>query len=266
MSSGRFVGPFVGMVLGFLLGGSVFWGVFGPNITESELQTITQREHLKSAEENAELRKERSDEALAQYTKWLTFATVGLVAATIFLGWTGEKQLDLIRHLTDRQASDTRILQRAYLSVIPRGVTPYLSTEDRLGCDVSFYNAGALPAREVCWFINKALSIDAHRKDFPIANDRFYGSNIIPPKSEMRKGAEGMDAKPLAEFIEGGNRDDRWLYVWGQVRYKDGFGMPRFTSFCHRYNLLGIDKNTIPAENGRFHEYGNYTDEEPSHA
>jgi hypothetical protein len=258
--------PVFCLVMGFVLGGSCFWGVYGPNLTTKDVETIQQ--HSTTAPEDAKPQSGKADEALALYTFWLTIltglvalATCGLVAATLFLYFTGEKQLVLLRDLTTQQANDTRVLQRAYVSVLPRGIAPYLSTNERLACDVSFYNAGNLPAREVSWFIDKALSTDPHRKTFPVT-EPFYGNNILPPKSEMRKGAVGTDTGPFERFIEGGRGDDRWLYVWGQVRYKDGFGQQRFTSFCHRYNLLGASNNTVPEENGRLHEYGTHTDEE----
>jgi hypothetical protein len=264
---GWFVGAIFGLLMGFALGGSFYWGAYGPNITQAVSDTITQ-DSAGGSHSDADVRKERADEALARYTYWLmlltgivALATFGLVVATVFVYVTGEKQLTLIENLTERQTSDTRVLQRAYITVLPRGVAPYLSTKDRLGCDVGIYNAGNLPAREVSWCIGTRLSRDPHEKNFPIKGP-FYGNNIIPPKSEMRKGAVGVETKPFEEFIKGGQVDDRWLYIWGQVRYKDGFEVSRSVAFCHRYNLLGFSDNTIPGESGRVHEHGNH--ESPS--
>jgi hypothetical protein len=190
----------------------------------------------------------KADEAIAVFTFVLAVSTIGL--------WnvTGRG----IRN----QSRETRILQRAYLSVIPRGIAPFASTESLLSCEVSLYNAGNLPAREVTWLIEKGFSTDPYLKEFPITGS-FFGNNIIPPGSDMRKGAWAIKTNDFDKFIAEAVGEHRWLYVWGQVRYKDGFGEDRFTSFCHRYNLLGTKEHTVPEQNGRYHEYGNHTDEEP---
>jgi hypothetical protein len=52
------------------------------------------------------------------------------------------------------------------------------------------------------------------------------------------------------------------MYVWGEVTYTDGFGEPRFTKFCHRYNNQAIIPTSkcglwIPPEDARYHDHGN---------
>ena len=57
-----------------------------------------------------------------------------------------------------------------------------------------------------------------------------------------------------------------FIYVWGQLRYDDGFGERRFTNYCHRYNretlrqLKGSTQHGIPAIYARFHESCNDAD------
>ena len=84
---------------------------------------------------------------------------------------------------------DTRILQRAYLSVIPRGVEQYKSLNGMLSCDVAFFNAGNLPAQNVQWIIHREFDVNGLREKFELTK-AFSGNNIIPPKSEMRKGGK----------------------------------------------------------------------------
>ncbi len=158
------------------------------------------------------------------------------------------------------QARKTRILHRAYVSVVPRGVAPFISGNEILSCDVAFYNGGNLPARKVRWFIDRKFSKDGHLNDFPIGND-LSGNNIIPAKAEMRKGAKAINSAEFDSFKEGGSTKDRWLYVWGRVSYSDGFGRDRYTDFCFRYNLASAKDWKIAAETARQHEYGNSTDE-----
>jgi hypothetical protein len=159
------------------------------------------------------------------------------------------------------QARETRILHRAYVSVVPRGLAPFVSENGMLSCDVAFYNGGNLPARKLRWFIDRKFSTDAHLDDFPIGGN-FSGSNIVPAQAEVRRGAKAIGAAELDAFKKGGGTKDRWLYVWGRVSYDDGFGRDRYTDFCFRYNLAGAKEGKIAAESARQHEHGNRTDEE----
>jgi hypothetical protein len=73
-----------------------------------------------------------------------------------------------------------------------------------------------------------------------------------------------LTQKRFKHYRYGGNHVDRWLYMWGCVYYEDGFGFPRFTRFCIRYNLYGADRSCrVSAEHARYHQNGNYTDETP---
>ena len=159
------------------------------------------------------------------------------------------------------RARETRILHRAYVSVIPLGVAPFLSENGMLSCDIAFHNGGNLPARKVRWFIDRKFSKDGHLDDFPIGS-ALSGDNIIAAKAEVRKGVKAISAAELDTFKSGGGAKDRWLYVWGRVSYGDGFGRDRYTDFCFRYNLAGIKEARIAAETARQHEYGNRTDED----
>jgi hypothetical protein len=150
------------------------------------------------------------------------------------------------------QARDTRVLQRAYLSAEPLGINPFLGEGDNVIGHVSFRNVGHLPARDVSWFIAMEIDPSNERSQFPITDDKFFGNNVIAPGTPMTQGTPSFK-RPKQGFI----------YVWGEVRYNDGFGMSRFTKFCHRYNsrtFLKLPERArygIPAEYARYHEYGN---------
>jgi hypothetical protein len=176
----------------------------------------------------------------------------GLVACfTIVLARVGRQQI-----------SDTKILQRAYLSVVPGGIRPFAGmNEDRIACDIIICNAGNLPARKVSWFIDKKYSEDAYEADFQLGESSLVGDIVIAPRGEVRKGASPTNKKVFAERVGTAQPYRAWLYVWGRVAYHDGFRGGRFIDFCHRYNLHGASAFEIPAVNGRHHESGNKTDE-----
>jgi hypothetical protein len=101
------VWPIFALTMGFFIGGSVFWGLYGPNATIQE-QHATAKEQ--PAQHSAAEEKEKADEALARYTFWLTLftgvlaiATVGLGVATAGLYLTGEKQIKVTRRSNQRQ-------------------------------------------------------------------------------------------------------------------------------------------------------------------
>jgi hypothetical protein len=102
---------------------------------------------------------------------------------------------------------------------------------------------------------------DRWLKEFPVKEDSFEGKNIIAARIEMRKGATAIESQ---SFNAARNRGSGWLYVWGEVRYDDGFDKDRFTKFCFRYNMAGASPDVanegIPKENARYHAYGNDAD------
>ena len=60
-----------------------------------------------------------------------------------------------------------------------------------------------------------------------------------------------------------------YFYVWGIVRYNDGFKDNRFTRFCHRYNGNAyyvfpdgkhVGESGLLAEEAKYHQSGNNAD------
>jgi hypothetical protein len=91
--------------------------------------------------------------------------TVVLAVFTGRLWFSTEKLWDATRKLASdaertakAQADDTRILQRAYISVNPLGIARFTSGQAFFSCDVGFQNVGNLPARKVRWFIDRMFS------------------------------------------------------------------------------------------------------------
>jgi hypothetical protein len=106
------VWPLYAALMGFFLGGSVFFGFYGPNVTEGNI--AAQQQHHVAVQE-PKYKKEETDEAIARYTLWLmaftgvlALATIGLFIATIFLYATGEKQFGFAVRTAIRQSNSTK--------------------------------------------------------------------------------------------------------------------------------------------------------------
>ncbi len=242
------------IALGFVIA-TIFWvGVLGwqasyaPTEVEKQHCYESAQKSGHKAEECKSLWEKATTDPVAFFTLWLVISTVGLGVSTVLL-WRDTKRSG------ERQARDTEILQRAYLSVTPLGLVPF-RREPLHSLIVGFHNSGNLPAREVRWHINREADESPIRQHFPIGSN-FEGSLVIPQGVTAPKGSLGFETETLNEFYREGTGRNRWLYVWGEVRYLDGFGVKRHTRFCHRYNLAAFREGGIPARDARHHEYGN---------
>jgi hypothetical protein len=193
-------------------------------------------------------------EPITLFTGFISIGTIAISIGTIALGI-----------IAWQQRKDSRIIQRAYLAVDGLGIEPFHSKSI---AQLSVRNAGRLPATEVSWFIGCRVSENGRDEDFPISENEFHGSNTIPPGAEMRRSQDfTVDEDQLTNFF----KDDRkFVYVWGEIRYLDGYGKQRKIRFCQRYDQRGkgvvpdgkafAGKRMLIAESMRFHKFGNYAD------
>jgi hypothetical protein len=202
---------------------------------------------------------ERHDKSvIGAFTIVLALSTIGLWLATNRL-W---KSAD---DTAEAQERNTRILQRAYVSVDPLGLDLLIDGAHLLGL-VSIKNAGNLPARNLTWSIRMLASSNGEEQTFPLQDTK--GDIVVAPHSETTRGSDGrlvlVDMLTMAGA--GGSRMDEnpvFIYVYGVVRYHDGFTDGRFTRFCHRYNykvrpqVSGSGQYIMSRDKARLHSYGN---------
>lgn len=190
----------------------------------------------------------------------------------VFAGllWGVAHRLWLVtRDVARTQKRDAEIMQRAYLSAAPIGISPFDASAHADG-HVEIRNQGRVPARKVRWFIDIATSSDFQRAHFPIGT--LAGNNTIPSNSDMRQwGRTAISQQEFGKFQE----NSLCVYVWGTVHYDDGFGNDRHTNFCHRYDARGfssaiaelppaqaaqLGRAVISSEGAVYHRYGNDAD------
>jgi hypothetical protein len=146
------------------------------------------------------------------------------------------------------------------LSVKPLGIETFRTKDFVVGM-IAIYNAGRLPAQKVTWTLYLEPDTDNKRKIFISKEEDFVGDNIIPAGGEMIKGTGKIEIAKFPDVIA--NKPQ--VYVWGSIRYDNGFGKNCTTTFCHRYDVSGVipDRDgtyTVPAKDGRHHEYGSSAD------
>lgn len=161
------------------------------------------------------------------------------------------------------QLKTTRAQLRAHIVVDAGGIIPFVE-----GQSVAHYtirNVGYRPASNVQWWTNADFSSDGHRRKFDIDWKEVKGKLVLAPGGSSERALKfGSTKSQIENFV-----NKSWLiYVWGEVRYKDGFHKRRWIRFCHRYGLgLGVvipleKTDEIPPNRARSHQHGgNDTDD-----
>jgi hypothetical protein len=214
----------------------------------------------------------RLAEALSHWSELITAVfTIGLAVFTAKLWqstnnlWEATKTLaDDAKTTARAQARDTRILQRAYVAIEPRGIYVRLGRPPSIVGHVTIRNAGNLPARNLSWFMNISWSLRPDLSDDDLALGPTKGAIVVAPRVEAIRGSEkSIEVTELEKAIEGHQKEPEiFIYVWGLVHYDAGFDKLRFTKFCHRYNWInrnrdGLGRCMINPEFARYHTHGN---------
>jgi hypothetical protein len=178
---------------------------------------------------------------------WIAIFSGLLVFVTLGLGWIGYQQ-----------RSDSKIVQRAYISINPAGINT--NTFGQLIGHVVFENGGHLPADDFHWRIKINSTGKGDWVPQRLTSADLEGDAVLPVGAKWKMGSGACDPMPK----------ERWEYVfvWGRVEYTDGFQKRRFTDFCHRYpwakHVRGFMESgdfaipiSISVDDARFHKIGN---------
>jgi hypothetical protein len=158
--------------------------------------------------------------------------TFFLAIFTGTLWWATDKLWKVATQTMEQQKCDTRILQRAYLSVEPLGLKE--RTDKKVVAHMAIVNGGNLPAKNVRSDVWITFSDDGDKDDFESVIIEGGGKILIAPKGRVERGSRALGDDGAEAYR---NRlDGFFVYAWGRVEYDDGFGEPRWLVFCHRYN------------------------------
>jgi hypothetical protein len=208
---------------------------YTPTNTQKEACYQAAAKSGRSTDECKSFWEQTTSQPIALFTLVLALSTVGLWSATI-IG-------------INNQSKDTRILQRAYISVATRGIE--ISTKDEVVGQFALVNKGRIPARKVSLVRTAKWDLDGDRSNF---NDGLIPPtpNVLPVETELPVGTEAF-SRPDYESKKG------YLYIWGKITYDDGFGESRWLTFCHRYNCASPrnSQGGIDPKYGRYHHHHN---------
>jgi len=158
-------------------------------------------------------------------------------------------------------AETARLELRAYLSVEPAGINQLIGSDQAMG-HVIIRNVGKLPARNVTVSVHMRLSHEGD-VDFPLGRDSSTVDRVIQPEAAMKQGSE--ETPPISEIL----RPGKMVFVWGSADYEDGYGVRRFTRFCHRYDTGSYNReedwnrkattarSAIASDKARYNRVGN---------
>jgi hypothetical protein len=191
---------------------------------------------------------------------WVTVVSTAVAASTgVVVAWF----TTVLAGVGRQQIADTRILQRAYMSVKPQGIDWSGDRQAFIG-QVVFKNVGKLPATE---FLSVVKKIEVHDDAWvtPELTDADLPPEkiVIPIGAKARQGSAGITWGEVQQAQVNGNV---YLYVWGRAKFKDGFGIARHVNFCHRYPLAvsaypsTITREAISKTYARYHQHGNNSD------
>lgn len=224
------------------------------------------------AEKEEEQRKAANDDALRLYALLTTIFTGALMCAAfvqaglfiwqlLLIADSAKDTAELARAARDnaaaakQQAEETRLLQRAYISIEPQGIRNFSKSPTAAIAHIQIKNVGHLPAKNVRWDLKVTPSKANDLDDFDVNLLSPKGADVIFPGMEVRRGSEPTETAPT-------ERQKGFFYVWGIVCYNDGFDPDRWTKFCLRYNREAEKRPenggfVLDSQDARYHEHGN---------
>lgn len=214
-------------LLSFAAGGSFVSAFLVPPISE---QRNAQRQYPSASTQSPEERHQATEQALAEYTKWLMLFTGVMAIATIGLGGaTG------LLYVAGERHSEREL--RAYIAGPTSANVRNFHSSTNPTVLLSFKNSGQTPAHNVCVWTSSAVAT------YPMENPperpkggAGEGSSLgtVGPQGDFHNEIQSDIAVTAAEraAVVAGHAA---FFVYGEISYQDAFGKEREATFCHFY-------------------------------
>lgn len=258
MSLRSLVWPAFTLLMGIALGGSLFWGAFGLNVTEQALDHPTPY----VMESSSHSTKEENDEALVRYTYWLALLTGGLVLVSAGQGFfllRADRTARITAEAAQAQTYNFSKLERPYLYVFnPEGIELKADVEDPFYyVEYDVANYGKTPATIESVFAAISVGktpgefVDARRwhpllhSPILVPNEKRTKFSVDVPETIVIGEYADQDTPPMpAPDLSG---DDEF-YVRILIKYHGPFTSDHETSACWRWEGLSL----VSCDDGRF--------------
>lgn len=238
----------------------VLWGaLFGPKKISNApnnadaTQTQNQGDNKKLARSGTlPSLSQRTDEAIADYTKWLAVFTAFLVLATIALFVSGERNVEVSRQAADAANRSAQIaedglvkLQRAFVSLQQIRHISHEGPHHKVWWSiyVVWENFGTSRATNVKFFVSKYFEDKDLDDSFQFTVPEQKTGTFIAPKAVVGSGELSITGDELVEVRDG----KKFLYFWGRVDYRDIFdGTPdHVTKFLTKVSAIRGDPTKV---------------------
>lgn len=235
--------PVFALVMGFCLGGSIFWGMFGPNV--SNAAAIDSHEPLTPQR----MTKEETDEALAKYTLWLAVLTGCLVLVSAGQGYfllRADRTARMTAEAAQAQTYNFTKLERPYIYVFNVSTLELDSNREDPFWFVNYQvaNYGKTPATIDGVFVGISVGSlpeplhrvgawhDLHVSPIMTPDQKRIGLTVPVPEPVTigQYADEGTTPTPVPELV-----DDENFFVRVLIKYHGPFSKGHETSVCWRW-------------------------------
>jgi hypothetical protein len=238
--------------MGVALGGSLFWGAFGPNVT-NESADKSAVHHESEAARGAT--KDETDEALARYTFWLAILTGGLVIVSAGQGYfllRADKTARITAEAAQAQTQNFEKLERPYVYIFdPAGLEFEHNREDPYYyVKYKVANYGKTPATI------EALLVGVNVGQSPSEPHQILGWHnllrlpiLTPNEKRVDLEVPFPDEIVIEEYADADTPpipvpeiigDDTGFFVRVVIRYRGPFSTNHETSACWRWDHLSL--------------------------
>lgn len=182
------------------------------------------RAQIRMAKASEEFVSLTEQQGIARYIE--IFLLVGTVSAALWAARAATSAVGVARTTAKQEL-------RAYVSVTPNFVTGFSPTT-RAAVKFAMVNRGTTPARNVTQFSVVDIFPYPLPQDFPFPDPMLRGAGafIIHPSETFigSRVASRLFKKAEMEDVVAGTSSR--IYIFGEVRYEDVFGVERRTRFC----------------------------------
>ena len=246
------------LVMGFFLGGSIFWGMFGPNVSN-----VTEPDNPEPLA-HQKMTKEETDEALARYTLYLAILTGCLVLVSAGQGYfllRADRTARMTAEAAQAQTHNFTKLERPYVYIFDVGrlklehnrEDPFYYVEYQVA------NYGKTPATIDGVFVGvSAGSLPEPLHEAGAWHELYVSPIMIPNEKRTDLTVQVPETVIIGEYADEDTpptpapdlEDGQDFFVRVLIKYHGPFSCGHETSVCWRWKANSL--RLVPYDNDAF--------------